>query len=117
MDKNFSKLISGLKWLVERRELNMIDDKLFLRLLSKELNSFNLSQHCHVQPFTKEISFYHWRLIDMLVVDASDYWQLLSDDDLNFDELSAIDAYRHGFVSAVLRIMSIFDMDLTRVVK
>lgn len=110
MDKNLEKLIVSLKWIFRRRELNMIDDKLFLRLLSKELTSFNLSH-------AKEISCSQWRLVDLLVDDASDYWQLLSDDDVNFDELSAIDAYRHGFISAVLRIMSIFDMDLTRVVK
>lgn len=105
MDKRILKLILGLKFLVSRYELKMIDDALFLRLLKKYLKSFDISFSAN------DISSSQLRKIDSLVSDAAFRWQCLPDNALQLNDLSLSEAYNLGFIASVLHIMRIFGID------
>lgn len=100
MDKNVGNLIDVIKRLISRRELDMIDDALFLRLLSKEFNFFN-----------SDISSEQWHQIDLLIDRAAEMWSNL--DDVPSDIMS----YRSGFINAVLSFCRILRIDKSRVKK
>lgn len=109
MDKNISKLIAGLKFLIIRRELNLIDDSLFLRLFSKKLDSFNNSRKSLSEPFLKVISCDQNLQLNELVECAADFWEMIPSHVQ--ESLSYNDYYRIGFIDAVLRVMDIFGID------
>lgn len=77
--------------------------------LSLALDLYEVRQSSQCSK-SKEISSEQWRQIDNLVDDAGVLCKLLPDD-ISFDNLSGQDAYRHGFVTAVLRMCSILGID------
>lgn len=84
------------------------------------LTRYRLRQHRAANSFTIGISSDQWGHINTLIDDARERFKLLPDDcgcfdELSLDELSLQDAYRLGFINAVLRLMKILGIDESRV--
>ena len=97
------------------------------RDLLQSFHNYNVRNHHALKSHNNEISCHQLHMINLLIDDARERWQLLPGDDarerwqllpgddLHFDDLSLVDAYRSGFVNAVLRVMAILGIDEKRV--